>query len=125
SVEPIRLTSDVDKARQVLVNLAGNAVKFTDAGEVRLSVQREGREVHFCVRDTGIGISAEDLERLFLPFAQLESGLTRRYGGTGLGLYISRQLAGLLGGRIDVKSAPGIGSSFTLVLPQELPSSPA
>ncbi len=119
SVEPVRLTSDVDKARQVLVNLVGNAVKFTDSGEVRLSVQRLGDEVRFNVADTGIGIAPEDLERLFHPFAQLETGPTRRYGGTGLGLHISRRLAGMLGGRIEVDSAPGVGSTFTFVLPVE------
>lgn len=120
--EPIRMTSDVDKARQVLVNLAGNAVKFTDAGEVRLSVRRDMDEVRFAVQDTGIGISEDDLERLFQPFAQVETGLTRRYGGTGLGLYICRRLAGMLGGRIEVNSAPGTGSTFTLVLPTEAPA---
>lgn len=120
-VEPVRLTSDVDKARQILVNLAGNAVKFTDAGEVRLSVERSGDEVRFSVRDTGIGISAADVERLFQPFAQIEAGPTRRYGGTGLGLYISRRLAAMLGGRIEVDSTPGRGSTFTLVLPLEAP----
>jgi signal transduction histidine kinase len=122
SVEPIRLTSGVDKARQVLVNLAGNAVKFTDAGEIRLSVAREGAEVRFAVQDTGIGISPTDLAQLFHPFAQVETGLTRRYGGTGLGLYISRRLAGLLGGRVEVESTPGLGSTFTLVLPTEGPA---
>ncbi len=122
SVEPIRMTSDIDKARQVLVNLAGNAVKFTDRGEVRLSVARDLDEVRFSVRDTGIGITAEDLRRLFQPFAQVETGLTRRYGGTGLGLYISRRLAGMLGGRIEVESAPTVGSTFTLVLPRDAPA---
>lgn len=122
SVEPIRMTSDVDKARQVLVNLAGNAVKFTDAGEVRLAVVRDMDEVRFSVRDTGIGIAAADLARLFQPFTQVETGLTRRYGGTGLGLYISRRLAGMLGGRIEVESTPGDGSTFTLVLPWEAPA---
>ena len=123
--EPIRLTSDIDKVRQIIVNLAGNAVKFTDQGEVRiiLSVQPVGsdssgarHEVRFTVRDTGIGIAPEDLRRLFQPFAQVDTGLTRRHGGTGLGLYISQRLAQLLGGRLDVESERGTGSSFTLVL---------
>lgn len=122
SVEPIRMTSDVDKARQALVNLAGNAVKFTDAGEVRLAVSRDEDEVRFSVRDTGIGVAPADLARLFEPFAQVETGLTRRYGGTGLGLYISRRLAGMLGGRVEVESTPGVGSTFTLVLPSEAPA---
>jgi signal transduction histidine kinase len=123
--EPIRLTSDIDKVRQIIVNLVGNAVKFTDQGEVRivLSVSAIGsdssgarREVRFTVRDTGIGISSDDLGRLFQPFAQVDTGLTRRHGGTGLGLYISQRLAQLLGGRLEVESERGKGSAFTLVL---------
>ncbi len=114
--QPIRLTSDVDKVRQILVNLAGNAVKFTDAGEIRLEVKAQAGEVHFTVQDTGVGIARKDIERLFKPFAQLDNGLTRRHGGTGLGLYICRELAELLGGRIVVESEVGKGSAFTLVL---------
>ena len=117
---PIRMTSDVDKVRQVLVNLAGNAVKFTDAGQVRLELRREDEQVSFAVRDTGIGIARRDMDRLFKPFAQLDTGLTRRHGGTGLGLYISRGLAELLGGRIEVESEVKKGSVFTLVLPREI-----
>jgi signal transduction histidine kinase len=115
--EPIRMTSDIDKIRQILVNLAGNAVKFTDQGEVHLSLERRDGQVRFTVCDTGIGIASGDLARLFRPFAQVDTGLTRRHGGTGLGLYISRRLAELLGGRIEVKSEVGRGSEFTLVLP--------
>jgi signal transduction histidine kinase len=114
---PIRMTSDVDKIRQILVNLAGNAVKFTDAGEILLEVEQRGGEVRFTVKDTGIGIAKRDLGRLFKPFAQLDAGLTRRHGGTGLGLYIARGLAVLLGGRIEVTSEIGKGSTFTLVVP--------
>ncbi len=113
----IRLTSDVDKIRQILVNLAGNAVKFTDAGHIRLAVRRVGGDVHFIIEDTGIGIAPGDLPRLFRPFSQLDTGLTRRHGGTGLGLYISHRLAKLMGGRIQVESAPQKGSTFTLMLP--------
>ena len=116
---PVRMTTDIDKARQILVNLASNAVKFTERGEVRLTLRLEEPNVHFDVRDTGIGISAPDLQRLFRPFTQLDSGLTRRHGGTGLGLYISHRLATLLGGRIEVDSAPAEGSTFSLVLPRE------
>jgi signal transduction histidine kinase len=114
--KPIRLTSDVEKIRQILINLTGNAVKFTDAGEVHLDLRRRDGDVVFIVRDTGIGIARHDFDRLFKPFAQLDTGLTRRHGGTGLGLYISRGLAELLGGRIEVESELGKGSSFTLVL---------
>jgi len=109
--------TDPEKLRQVLVNLAGNAVKFTDRGSVFVTAVPAGRELRFQVRDTGMGITQEDQVRLFHPFTQLDAGLTRRYGGTGLGLYISRRLAELLGGRIELESVPGNGSTFTLVLP--------
>jgi signal transduction histidine kinase len=115
--EPLIVRSDVDKVRQILVNLAGNAVKFTVRGEVRLDVAREGDAVRFRIRDTGIGIAPEDARRLFQPFTQLDSGLTRRHGGTGLGLYISQRLAALLGAEIELESAPGKGSTFSVVLP--------
>jgi signal transduction histidine kinase len=117
--EPIRMTSDIDKVRQILVNLAGNAVKFTDTGEVSLELERRNGDVAFIVRDTGIGIARRDIERLFKPFAQLDTTLTRRHGGTGLGLYISRGLAELLGGRIEVASEAKKGSVFTLLLPAD------
>src|SRR6476646_32481 len=127
--DPIRLTSDIDKVRQIIVNLAGNAVKFTEHGEIRIilseihsSGEAEGeerREVRFAITDTGAGIAAEDARRLFRPFSQVDAGLTRRHGGTGLGLYISQRLAQLLGGRIDVQSEIGIGSTFTLAIPSE------
>jgi signal transduction histidine kinase len=113
----IRMNSDIDKIRQILVNLAGNAVKFTDAGEVRLELHQRDGDACFSVCDTGIGIAAADRERLFKPFAQLDTTLTRRHGGTGLGLYISHALAELLGGHIEVESELGKGSTFTLVLP--------
>lgn len=116
---PIRMTCDIDKARQILVNLAANAVKFTDTGEVRMALTADDGDVRFVVSDTGVGISKGDMNRLFKPFAQLDSGLTRKHGGTGLGLYISDRLARLLRGRIDVQSQPGRGATFTLVLPRE------
>ncbi|HYC50607.1 MAG TPA: ATP-binding protein [Gemmatimonadaceae bacterium] len=116
---PIRMTTDIDKARQILVNLAGNAVKFTERGEVRLMLFSDGDAVRFEVKDTGIGIAPADLQRLFRPFTQLDSGLTRRHGGTGLGLYIAHRFATLLRGAIQVESEPGHGSTFTLVLPRE------
>lgn len=124
--DTVRLTSDIDKVRQIIVNLAGNAVKFTDVGEVRITLSEvhssgDGavgrREVRFTVRDTGPGIAPDDVRRLFRPFSQVDTGLTRKHGGTGLGLYISQRLASLLGGRIDVESEVGVGSSFTLALP--------
>jgi signal transduction histidine kinase len=116
---PIRMTTDVDKARQILVNIAANAIKFTDEGEVRLALSGDDHEVRFSVTDTGIGIMPQDVQRLFKPFTQLDSGLTRKHGGTGLGLYISDRLARLLRGRIDVTTLSGKGATFTLVLPRE------
>jgi signal transduction histidine kinase len=112
------ITSDIDKVRQILINLAGNAVKFTDHGRVRVSVELVSGEIRFRVADSGIGIAQEDRTRLFQPFAQLDAGLTRRHGGTGLGLYISHHLARLIGARIEVESSPGKGSVFTLVVPE-------
>ncbi|HET7457395.1 MAG TPA: ATP-binding protein [Gemmatimonadaceae bacterium] len=121
------LRTDGDKLRQILVNLADNAVKFTEpGGSVFLQLQDDPvadgetstrREVRFRIRDTGMGISQMDQGRLFQPFAQLETGLTRRHGGTGLGLFISRRLTELLGGRLELESVPGNGSTFTVVLP--------
>ncbi len=118
------LRTDADMVRRILVNLGGNAVKFTEQGLVELAVIAGDDEVCFRVRDTGIGIAAEDLPRLFQPFVQLEGGLRRRYGGSGLGLFICRQLATSLGGHIEVESEPGRGSTFTLYLPRPAPSAP-
>jgi signal transduction histidine kinase len=118
---PPPLVTDPDKLRQILVNLCGNGVKFTERGAVTLDVAAGAEAVRCRVRDTGVGIAAHDVPRLFHPFTQLDKGLTRRYGGTGLGLYISQRLARLLGGRIDVASAPGAGSTFTLTLPLRAP----
>jgi signal transduction histidine kinase len=108
--DPVRL-------RQIIVNLVGNAVKFTSAGGVTLSVHRESQDgehmmVRFTVKDTGIGIPAERQKEIFSPFTQADNSTTRKYGGTGLGLTISRRLTELLGGRIWVDSEPGNGSSF-------------
>jgi signal transduction histidine kinase len=113
------MSSDIDKARQVLVNLLGNAIKFTDHGRVTLRLSATPTSARFDVVDTGIGIAQDELSRLFRPFAQVDTGLTRRHGGTGLGLYVSRRLATLLGGHIEVASEPGAGSTFSVVLPLE------
>jgi protein-histidine pros-kinase len=107
---------------QILLNLTNNAIKFTEQGEVRLELsqrQAEGqRFITICLTDTGIGIRPEDQIKLFQAFAQIDSSATRRYQGTGLGLYLSQKLAGLLGGRIEFESVYGQGSRFTLVIPQ-------
>jgi signal transduction histidine kinase/CheY-like chemotaxis protein len=117
---PHTVSGDAGRLRQVLLNLAGNAVKFTERGQVRLDV---GRSPHgsgllrFAVADTGIGIPPERHKDLFQEFGQLDSSITRRYGGTGLGLAISRRLVERMGGVIAVDSVPGRGSVFTVDLP--------
>jgi PAS domain S-box-containing protein len=114
---PAWVCGDAQRLQQILVNLLANAVKFTQRGEVRLQVDRQGELVVFKVSDTGIGMSAEQVARLFQPFEQADSSTTRRYGGSGLGLAISRDLARLLGGEIGVESSPGVGSIVSLRLP--------
>ncbi len=122
---PPWLLTDGLRLRQILLNLIGNAVKFTEAGHISVSYSIAPHEVRITVADSGIGISPLQLEAIFHPFAQGETDTARRFGGTGLGLSISRQLAALLGGRIEVESAPGEGSRFTLVLPATLAPPPA
>ncbi|MFN8400320.1 MAG: GAF domain-containing protein [Anaerolineales bacterium] len=109
--------SDQDKIKQIILNLLSNAAKFTHQGYVRLSTQKDEAMFHVHVVDTGIGISAEALEKVFEEFQQADNTTTRQYGGTGLGLAISRNLARLLGGDITAASEPGKGSVFTLSLP--------
>jgi signal transduction histidine kinase/ActR/RegA family two-component response regulator len=117
---PDNVIGDVTRLRQVLVNLLSNAVKFTDQGEVVVSVAARphlpGIELSFRVSDTGIGIPADRLDRLFQSFAQAEASTTRQYGGTGLGLAISRRLVELQGGKISVSSEPGRGSCFAFTI---------
>jgi PAS domain S-box-containing protein len=117
---PPWVLTDGLRLRQILLNLIGNAVKFTEAGHIKVSYRVYSHEVRVTVADSGIGISPVQLETIFHPFTQGEANTARRFGGTGLGLSISRQLAALLGGRIEVESAPGEGSRFTLVLPATL-----
>jgi PAS domain S-box-containing protein len=107
--DPVRL-------RQILLNLADNAVKFTDRGTVRIAARATGDDIEVTVSDTGIGIAAEALPHIFEEFRQVDGNLTRRYGGAGLGLAISRRLAEQMGGSITVSSQPGTGSTFTLHL---------
>ncbi len=109
--------SDPKLVEQVLLNLLANAVKFTESGDVRLAVSSQGHELSFAVSDTGPGIPAEELPRLFEPFYQAAGPQASKTPGTGLGLSISRQLAEVLGGRIEVETEPGAGSTFTLLIP--------
>lgn len=116
------LFTDDRKLSQILRNFISNALKFTPRGEVRISVEPcEGDCVRFSVADTGIGIAPEFHARVFEDFSQVGSPLQNRLRGTGLGLALSRQLAELLGGRVDLQSVPGEGSVFSLTLPARLP----
>jgi signal transduction histidine kinase len=118
--ERVGVRTDPTKLRQILINLLGNAMKFTDAGHVALEMTLTDDRAHFCVRDTGPGISDGDLERVFDPFTQLDQSLKRAKGGTGLGLPVSRRLAHLLGGDLTVASVPSQGTAFTLWLPRNV-----
>jgi signal transduction histidine kinase len=132
-----RVWGDGDRIRQILVNLLSNATKFTDpGGEIRVrcrmvagpaeDVELAGRGPWVCVdvEDTGIGIASEVREKIFAPFSQAVSGYTRKHGGTGLGLTISRTLARLMTGELTVRSSPGEGSCFSLWLPAVDPTDP-
>ena len=128
---PERLLGDAHRLQQVLTNLVSNAVKFTDWGEVVLSIDRVAEHsgsvtLRFAVRDTGIGIPPEQQARLFRAFAQADASYTRRFGGTGLGLVIAKQLVRLMGGELELQSAPGKGSMFhfELTLAQGRQASP-
>jgi len=115
------IESDVTKVKQTLINLLSNAAKFTQSGTVELKVEKRGagreRRLAFAVSDTGIGMTDEQMSRLFQAFSQADSSTTRKFGGTGLGLAISRSFAQMLGGDLTVTSTPGEGSRFELILP--------
>jgi signal transduction histidine kinase/DNA-binding response OmpR family regulator len=118
---PRAIVGDVTRLRQILVNLLSNAVKFTEQGEIVIHVWEEDRigvqhELHFTIRDTGIGIPEDRRDRLFKSFSQVDASTTRRYGGTGLGLAISKRFAELMGGRMWAESVPGMGSTFHFVI---------
>lgn len=122
---PLTMNGDPGRLRQILLNLLGNAIKFTDEGQVNIFLRRlRERDGHlprleFTVEDSGIGMSPEQMDRLFKPFSQVDSSTTRRFGGTGLGLVISRRLVELMGGTLEVQSAPQEGSKFSFILPLE------
>lgn len=130
---PSRVSGDPVRIRQVFVNLLGNAIKFTQHGEIFVSLKKAGSiyqknnkkyiDVELSVRDTGIGIPKEKLKKVFDSFTQADSSTTRKYGGTGLGLTISKSLADLMQGNLRVESEPGKGSTFTLYLPLEIVNS--
>jgi len=113
--------SDATKVRQIIVNLLSNAVKFTETGSVTAEASIRGKDFVLRVVDTGIGIQSEHLHRIFDPFWQVEQKATRRATGTGLGLTVTKRLANLLGGDVDVMSTPGEGTTFTVTLPTKAP----
>nr|CRH04809.1 Putative Histidine kinase with response regulator receiver domain [Candidatus Magnetococcus massalia] len=118
---PCHVMGDLQRLRQILLNLTGNAVKFTQQGEVKISFERvDSDQTLFMVQDTGIGIPLEQQQSIFSPFQQADSSITRRFGGTGLGLYISAQLVKAMGGCLCVESTPQVGSRFyfSLAMPQ-------
>ena len=122
---PVLITGDEGRLRQVLVNLLGNSVKFTEQGEVEVAVHgfepvgaQANRFILFSVRDTGTGIPADQLEMIFARFTQVDSSLTRRHGGTGLGLALTRQIVEKMGGSIWAESREGAGSTFFFTLPE-------
>ena len=124
---PSAMVGDAGRIRQVLLNLVGNAVKFTETGSVTISLDptEGGREWKFQVRDTGPGLSPHQHEAIFEPFVQADSSSSRRHGGTGLGLAISKKLVELMGGSLSVESALGEGCTFTLMLPLKTISGPS
>jgi len=124
---PVRVLGDAIRLRQILINLVGNAVKFTERGEIVVKVEKMGEsddafEVHFLVSDTGIGIPSDKHKVIFEPFTQVDASMTRNHGGTGLGLAIASQLTELMKGRLWVESEVGRGSTFHFLIPLSVPS---
>ena len=126
---PTALVGDPGRLRQIITNLVGNAIKFTEGGEVALAVAVEARTagdamLRFSVSDTGIGVPPEQQEAIFKPFIQADGSTTRKYGGTGLGLAISTNLVGLMGGRIWLESEAEKGSRFYFTVPFDIQQGP-
>jgi signal transduction histidine kinase len=119
--EPVAIVTDSGKLKEILVNLVNNAIKFTPQGSVtvsmRLTEDSRRKWVELKVADTGVGIAADQFSRIFDKFYQVDSSETRLYGGTGLGLYIVKHFTEFLGGKLDVASEPGKGTTFTVKIP--------
>jgi signal transduction histidine kinase len=115
--EEVRVLGDQVRLRQVFTNLAGNAIKFTESGAVTVSASKDSGRFRMSIEDTGIGMSENELARLFKPFQQVDGSITRRFGGSGLGLAISQRFMWLMNGRISATSRKGVGSTFTVEMP--------
>ncbi len=116
---PLFASADLRKLKQVLINLIGNAIKFTTVGSIKISVDRQNGTLRFSIKDTGIGIPKEKQDGLFQKFFQLDGGTTRRFGGTGLGLVISKHLVELMGGKIKIESkGAGAGATVSFTIPR-------
>ena len=113
----VRVEGDPLRFKQVITNLLGNAIKFTEVGQVHVGVERSGDLLLISISDTGIGMSPQEISRLFKPFQQVDGGITRRFGGTGLGLALSQRLMRMMHGRITVQSEKGKGSVFCVEIP--------
>jgi signal transduction histidine kinase len=114
---PVRVLGDPVRFKQVVTNLLGNAIKFTEAGEVTMKQERMGNRLRVRITDQGIGMTPEEMGRLFKPFQQVDGSITRRFGGTGLGLALSQRLMTMMNGQITVESEKGLGSTFTVEMP--------
>ena len=115
-----KLTNDQTKLRQILFNMLSNAAKFTKKGTVKLAITESGDDIKFAVIDTGIGMNEEQLGKVFEEFTQAESSTSKDYGGTGLGLPISKMMTEMMGGRMDVESEAGKGTTFSITIPIEV-----
>jgi len=113
----VQVLGDPVRFKQVITNLLGNAIKFTEAGEVAMAVERVGNRLRIRITDQGIGMAPEEMDRLFKPFQQVDGSITRRFGGTGLGLALSQRLMAMMNGRITVESEKSRGSTFTVEMP--------
>ena len=119
-----KVVGDARRLRQVLLNLLGNAVKFTEEGRIQVIVEDRGPRIEIAVRDDGIGIAPEHVQRLFEPFFQVDGELARKHTGTGLGLTLSQRIVQMHGGMLTAESAPGAGSTFSFSIPVDGPAVP-
>jgi signal transduction histidine kinase len=116
-IKNLNLKNDQTKVRQILFNMLSNAAKFTEKGTVTLAVKLEDKNIRFDVTDTGIGMSKKQLDKVFEEFTQAETSTSKKYGGTGLGLPISKKMTELMGGYMEVKSKKGKGTTFSIIIP--------